>query len=80
MVFSFLNFVDRQHHSGLIECISLKEGGSHKLGFLFFDDALKFTDSLLATNSVFVTCEIAFKNVLGMTFRETFAFAVGLEN
>jgi len=63
-----------------MECISLREGDNKEIGFIFFDEELKFVNSLLDNFFAYVSCEIVFKNVLGMVFRETFDFRVALKD
>jgi hypothetical protein len=58
-----------------IECISLKEGDSKAVTFVFFDSQVKVAESLLDIEAqTHIACDVVFKNALGMTFREKFSF------
>lgn len=61
-----------------IECISLREGDSKTVSFLFSDTELKFVNSLVGHLRNYLSCEVVFKNALGMTFKETFNFNLSL--
>jgi len=59
-----------------IECISLKEGSTKEITFAFFDEKLKFANSILKESFAYLTCIITFKNAVGMTFKEFMAFGI----
>ena len=53
-----------------IECISLGEGDSKDVNFLLFDSKAEFFEALL-NSGTYIFFDVIFKNVLGMTFKET---------
>ena len=63
-----------------VDCLSLREGDSHDLTFHFGDREFSIIEALLAEYRVLLRCEIIFKNVLGMAFREKVSFWASLSS
>lgn len=62
-----------------IDCVSLREGDSKKISFLFFDDKHEVAEAFLSGSmygSVLLKCTIVYKNSLGMAFKEEIGFAI----
>ena len=61
-----------------VECISLREGDSRKIGLMFLDAGHKTVETLLKKYRVALACTITYKNALDMAFKEEMGFWISI--
>lgn len=61
-----------------VECISLKEGDSKKINFMFIDEKHKVAENLLSAYLIALELVMVYKNAIGMAFKQQMAFWINL--